>query len=88
MADHRPPQRRKLSEALTDRRGNITKTHLPPKVEARAGIALPVTAPDKSHAFRRSALSRSIRLSGSSSASSFGGSGITSLHRADTLRPS
>ena len=25
MADHRPPQRRKLSEALTDRRGNITK---------------------------------------------------------------
>lgn len=64
------------------------KTHLPPKVEARAGIALPVTAPDKPHAFRRSARSRSIRLSGSSAASSFGGSGITSLHRADTLRPS
>lgn len=91
MADHRPPQRRKLSEALTDRRGINHQTSpaaIPNRKESGSHYTARHNLGRMSHAFRRSARSRSILLSGSSSASSLGGSGITRRQRADTLSPS
>ena len=91
MADHRPPQRRKLSEALTDRQGINHQTSpaaIPNRKESGSHRTARHNLGRMSHAFRRSARSRSILLSGSSSASSLGGSGITRRQRADTLRPS
>lgn len=87
----RPPQSRSPSGAPTDGRAPSSAAIGDKHEKSRnlGQLLPPVGTPEFFYfAARLSARSRSILLSGSSSASSFGGSGITRRQRADTLSPS